>query len=90
VLQNVNFVATKLVGGEGRIEARYVIFEPQSIPSVRPGGSITTTVTVDVPSETAPDTYRGLIHAEPGGAWAVLELKVLPKPPEKVQPAAAA
>jgi len=88
-LQGVRFVATKLIGEKERIEARLVHFKPDEIPSVRPGGWVTTGVTVEIPSETPPDTYHGLIQAQPSGAWAVLELKVLPKKdePKKDEPA---
>jgi hypothetical protein len=85
-LQEVQFVATKLIGGNGRIEARLVEFEPEKIASIRPGGSITTKVTVPLAADTPPETYHGLIQAQPVGAWAVLELNVRPK---KVEPATA-
>jgi hypothetical protein len=33
-------------------------------------------IIVAVPDDADPGTYRGLVVAEPGGAWAVLELNV--------------
>lgn len=85
-LQDVEFIPTKLIGETGRIPADHVDFEPRKIERVRPGGWITTLVTVEVPQGADPGTYRGLIQAEPGSAWAVLELSVAEPPdePEKV------
>jgi hypothetical protein len=77
-LRNVALLATDLIGDGPRIPAEAVSFEPPSIPNIARSASITTKVTVAVPSGTTPDTYRGVVQAEPGSAWAVLELRVVP------------
>jgi hypothetical protein len=84
-LAEVSFTATKLIGGKDHIiESGKVTFEPETIKNVRPGGSIETAIKVDVPG-VPPDTYRGLISAAPGGAWAVVEVKVEPAKEEAVE-----
>jgi hypothetical protein len=84
-LRDVVFAATQLIGDEAAVDASLVTFAPEHIPSIRPGGSVTTTVTVAIPPGFPLDTYRGLILAEPGDAWAVLELTVAEPPPKKAE-----
>ena len=70
------------LGGEGTVDR------------VRPGGSTTVTVAVRIPADAAPGTYRGVVCARfasdddrtevgagPVGAWALIELEVLPTDP---------
>jgi hypothetical protein len=89
-LRDVVFAGTELIGDEAAVQTSLISFEPDHISSIRPGGSVTTTVTVAIPRGFPRDTYRGLILAEPGDAWAVLELTVLEPTPEKDESATAA
>jgi hypothetical protein len=82
-LSDVVFAATQLIGDESGFDTNLITFEPDHMPTIRPGGSVTTTITVRIPPEVPMDTYRGLIIAEPGDAWAVLELSVAEPPPEE-------
>lgn len=89
-LTSVRLGATELIGGAGRI-ADAVGFEPEAIERARPGGSVTVEVSVRVPDDAAAGTYRGVVAADPGEAWAVLELTVPPpgRGPPKREPATA-
>lgn len=80
-LRSVRLGATDLIGGAGRIGADAVGFDPEAIERARPGGSVTVEVSVSVPKDVPPGTYRGVVAADPGEAWAVLELTV--EPPER-------
>jgi len=79
LLREVDLVATELIGDEGRIGHAAVTFEPPEIKSIPIGGRVEVNVVVTVPSETPAGTYHGVVGADPGGAWAVLELNVLPE-----------
>ena len=93
LLREVDFVATELIGDAGRIVHEAVTFDPPEIESIPIGGRVEASVVVAVPSETPEGTYHGVVGAEPGGAWAVLELNVLPEkvkvPTETPEPAPA-
>jgi hypothetical protein len=79
------------------IRAGAIKFKPESegtVDRVRPGGSTTVTVSVKIPADAAPGRYRGVVcarfasdddrteaEAGPVGAWALIELEVLPTDP---------
>jgi hypothetical protein len=79
------------------IRAGAIRFKPEAegtIDRVRPGGSTTVTVAVKIPADAAPGRYRGVVCARfasdddrteaeggPIGAWALIELEVLPTDP---------
>ena len=90
-MKGVKLIAAPLVGGTSMIPAEAVTFEPREIDRIGPNRSTTVKVSVAVPHNVAPGSrYRGLIQAEPGGAHAVLELRVVPpKVPAASEPEAA-
>jgi hypothetical protein len=77
-LKGVQLIAAPLIGSGRPIPADDVTFEPREIDRIGPNRAATVKVIVAVPPDTSPGRYRGLIQAEPGGAHAVLELRVIP------------
>jgi hypothetical protein len=75
-LKEVAFASTDLISVNGRIDADAVSFDPSYIERIAIGAKATVNIIVAVPDDADPGTYRGLVVAEPGGAWAVLELNV--------------
>jgi hypothetical protein len=88
-LRGVDLVATDLIAPSGRIGAERIHFDTEGVERLRPGGSITLEVIVDVPDEALAGVYRGLVQAQsppyasrsageggPAGAWALLVLTV--------------
>ena len=97
-LKELTFEATDLIGdAEAPIPATAVSFTPKrrgSVERVRPGGSTTVVVAIDIPEGTPPGMYHGVVcarfasqddrseaQAGPVGAWALIELDVLPTDP---------
>ena len=76
MLSKVRVVATDLIGDEGRIPASAVTTDPREIDRIQPYRGVNVTLVVSVPSRLAAGTYRGVVKAEPGDAWAVLQLTV--------------
>ena len=74
VLKEVQLAATELICGRRHIDR--VTLDPDAIKSVRPGGATEVAITVAVPKDAEPGIYRGVVSADPGGAWALLELEV--------------
>jgi hypothetical protein len=89
VLSRVDLVASDLVDHEERIDADAVTFDPPRIDRILPGRPTEVEVTVDVPRRAVPGTYRGVIQAQPGDAWAVLELKIVPEEETRSEPSKA-
>jgi hypothetical protein len=85
VLHGIDLVASELVDHDNRIGADAVRFVPARLDRILPGRSATVQVVVTVPRGTTPGTYRGVVQAEPGGAWAVLELEVVPEEEKKAE-----
>jgi hypothetical protein len=78
-LKGVKLIAAPLIGSGRPIPADDVTFEPREIDRIGPNRAATVKVIVAVPRDASPGgRYRGLIQAEPGGAHAVLELRVIP------------
>ena len=76
MLSKVRLVSTDLIGDEGRIPASAVKTEPREIERIQPYRGVNLTLVVSVPPRLAGGTYRGVVRAEPGDAWAVVELNV--------------
>jgi hypothetical protein len=77
-LTKVRLVASELIGeeGVGRIGADAVTSTPAVIDRIDPYRDAKASVVVSVPSSAKPGEYRGLIHSDPGDAWAILHLTV--------------
>jgi hypothetical protein len=75
-LRDVKLSATDLIGAGTRANEDAVTFTPPMIAHLAPGRSQSVEVGVNVPDNTPPGVYRGLIQAEPGDTCAVIELTV--------------
>jgi len=75
-LRDVVVWVTQLVGPGGDPGEETLTFTPDRVAFVRAGEDVTVTVTATVPPDLAPGIYRSLVQAEPGGAYAIIELQV--------------
>jgi hypothetical protein len=92
VLNRVDLMATDLIGHEETIDADAVTFAPTHVDRIPPNRSASPKVVVQIPEDASLGTYRGVIQAMPGQAWAVLEVTVKrhrPAAPHPDEPAAA-
>ena len=75
-LRNVRLTASDLLGEENLSGTGLVTTNPTTIDRISPHGDAKASVIVSVPSDAKPGEYRALIQADPGEAWAILELTV--------------
>jgi hypothetical protein len=85
VLHRVDLSSTDLIGHEKNIDADAVTFAPSYLDRIPPNKSAAPKVVVKIPDDAELGTYRGVIQATPGGAWAVLEVTVTAPKPEPVK-----
>ena len=79
LLSNVVLSTSTFTGpGKHQHDPISVSFQPDAVPPIPPGGSVTMLVTLHVAPKARLGVYRGLIHAHAGDAWAVIELTVAP------------
>lgn len=76
LLRDMSFTSTALVGPHGELPGESVAFRPDVVPLVPPGDGVTVALTLPIPADAAPGTYRGLVQAEPGGAYVVVSITV--------------
>ncbi len=80
VLRDMEFKSTALVGPRGELPGELVTFEPEAVPFVPPGTSAIVTLHVPIAADVEPGTYRGLVQADPGGAYVVVSITVAAAP----------
>jgi hypothetical protein len=85
-LARVDLFSTDLLGQEAAISADAVTFAPSYIDRIPPNRSASPKVVVKIPADATEGTYRGVIQAKPGDAWAILEVTVKPPKPETEKP----
>jgi hypothetical protein len=85
-LRAVTLSATDLIGAGTRANQDAITFTPGVIAQLGPGRSQSVEVGVEVPVQTPPGVYRGLIQAEPGDTCAVIELTVIAATPRRSHP----
>jgi hypothetical protein len=76
VLRDMEFTSTALVGPRAELPGERVSFSPEAVPLVPPGTSATVELRVPIPADAEPGTYRGLVQADPGGAFVVVSITV--------------
>ena len=83
-LKGVALQATDLVSASARSPEDAVSFTPAAISWIGPGKGETIAITIAVPKDALPGTYRGVVIAAPGDACAVLELTITEPAPQPV------
>jgi hypothetical protein len=83
-LKGVALRATDLVSASARSPEDAVSFAPPAISWIGPGKGETIAITIAVPKDALPGTYRGVVIAAPGDACAVLELTITEPAPQPV------
>lgn len=76
-LDNLELGSTELVRGQQRLGIDTLRFDPPVIERLRPGGSVAVSVVLAVSEEAEPGPFRGIVQAQPGDAWSVIELNVV-------------